>query len=84
MGSELSKGSAWSPCERAESAAFVTMGITIVTIPLTLHLLSYFVVKPKGKPSIQRTIKRFRCLCSQAACFNASTRRGEGQYWQII
>lgn len=32
----------------------VTMGIAIVTILLTLHLLSYFVVDPKGKPNIQR------------------------------
>lgn len=37
MRSELRKGSSWSPCERGESAAFVTMGITIVTTSLTLH-----------------------------------------------
>jgi hypothetical protein len=58
-------------------AAFVTMGITIVTILLTPHLLHYFLVKPIGKPSIQRTIKRFCCLCSHASHFNEKTLTGK-------
>lgn len=61
----------------------VTMGIAIVTILLALHLLSYFVVEPKGKPNIQRNNafkEIFAVPAAQAKCFNER----KGQHWQII